>query len=97
MSRLVENGQVESPDYPGQSNVCSATNGLRRIAAPMAATAIEDIRHEVLSLDRLAGEQPASDLRQAWEAIRRCDACYRSPFFSYDFVAAVSQVGPRLR
>lgn len=66
-------------------------SGLRRISEPRAALGHADIVHEILTVS-----QCSEHLRAEWESIRSAHSCYRSPFFSYDFIEAVSQVLPHV-
>lgn len=66
-------------------------SGLRRISEPRAALGHADIVHEIITIS-----QCTEPVRAGWKQIRNANSCYRSPFFSFDFIEAVSQVCPQV-
>ncbi len=86
---MVENQQTDHA-WSGD-NTDLLINGLRRISEPRAALAHAAIVHETIALS-----QCTEHIRAAWSQLRNSQSCYRSPFFSYEFIAAAGQVGPQV-
>ncbi len=92
MSSVVENEQADHEYLPSMdARPDLLTSGLRRISEPRAALAHSAIVHETIPMSRCS-----EPIRAAWERIRSSSSCYRSPFFSFDFIDAVSQVCPHV-
>lgn len=89
MSSVVENKETD-PNSSGESPDL-LTSGLRRISEPRAALVHSAFVHETIPM-----AECTEPVRAAWERMRKANACYRSPFFSYDFIEAVSQVCPQV-
>ncbi|MCC6509415.1 MAG: GNAT family N-acetyltransferase [Pirellulaceae bacterium] len=86
MSRLVENDELDESltAITGEGVPEDMLSGLKRLS-PQSV----ELVHSVHAINECE-----DGLRQQWEEIRSSHSCYRSPFFSYDFIHAVSQVGP---
>ncbi len=82
-----ENEEPDQARPPNGGEVADLlTTGLRRISEPRAALADTAVVHEVIPM-----AQCTESIRAAWNRIRKSSSCYRSPFFSYEFVNAVHQ------